>query len=127
MKWRGISEQAEQPLSGTLRERLLEIDVNARRYVRPENQQTVDDFVAWLVRADHPKHALQEGALAPEFTLPDHDGQPVDSRELLADGRLIVVFFRGRWCPYCVTTLEAWNTALPQLEATGAQLVAISP
>jgi peroxiredoxin len=37
------------------------------------------------------------------------------------------VFYRGRWCPYDVTTLETWNQWLPQIEAEGANIVAISP
>jgi peroxiredoxin len=36
-------------------------------------------------------------------------------------------FYRGQWCPYCHLALCAYQQALPQLEAGGATLVAISP
>jgi len=40
---------------------------------------------------------------------------------------LVICFFRGRWCPFCVGQLEAMNLILPQIEQAGATLVAISP
>jgi peroxiredoxin len=38
-----------------------------------------------------------------------------------------VTFYRGGWCPYCNLELRAYQPALPQIEAAGARLVAISP
>jgi peroxiredoxin len=40
---------------------------------------------------------LKVGDRAPEFTLPNATGAPVDSRQLLAAGPLVVTFYRGRW------------------------------
>ena len=40
---------------------------------------------------------------------------------------MIVNFFRGRWCPYCVTELETWRDLYPVIREKGALLVAISP
>ena len=53
--------------------------------------------------------------------------KPVGSADLLALGPLVINFFRGRWCPYCVTELETWRDLHPQLRERGALLVAISP
>jgi peroxiredoxin len=39
----------------------------------------------------------------------------------------VIKFFRGRWCPYCVTELEAWRDLHGRLREAGALLVAISP
>jgi peroxiredoxin len=64
----------------------------------------------------------------PQFTLPDAlTGKPVHSADLLALGPLVVKFFRGRWCPYCVTELERWRDLHAEVRALGAFLVAISP
>jgi hypothetical protein len=41
--------------------------------------------------------ALKKGDRAPEFTLPDVNGNTVSSAELLRRGPLVVSFFRGRW------------------------------
>ena len=61
------------------------------------------------------------------FELQDHNGKIVSSEDLLAKGRLVVCFIRGRWCPFCVGQMEAMNLILPQIEEAGAAMVAISP
>jgi len=40
---------------------------------------------------------LKVGDRAPDFTLTNATGVPVDSRQLLAAGPLVVTFYRGRW------------------------------
>jgi len=72
--------------------------------------------------------AIRTGEQAPEFTLPDAlTGKPVSSTDLLALGPLVIKFFRGRWCPYCVTELEIWRDLHAEVRGTGAFLIAISP
>ena len=39
----------------------------------------------------------------------------------------MVSFYRGVWCPYCNMELQALQAALPDFQALGAGLVAISP
>jgi peroxiredoxin len=51
----------------------------------------------------------------------------VTSETLLGHGNAILCFFRGRWCPFDVAQLEAMNEVVPQIQAAGASLVAISP
>src|SRR5262249_50861989 len=59
-----------------------------------------------LVAAGAPGKALKAGDIAPEFTLPDPDGNPVSSKTLLAKGPLVLTFYRGVWCPYCNFDLQ---------------------
>ena len=63
----------------------------------------------------------------PDFTLPDVNNKPVSSKDLLAKGPLVVIFYRGGWCPYCNLQLHDIQKHLKALKATGAELVAISP
>ena len=70
---------------------------------------------------------LKVGAKIPDFTLQDHNKKPVTSSALLARGRLVVCFIRGRWCPFCVGQLEAMNFIVPQIREAGAELIAVSP
>jgi peroxiredoxin len=67
------------------------------------------------------------GATAPEFALKDATGKVVRSTDLLALGPLVLKFFRGRWCSYCVTELEAWRDLYGTLREHGAFLAAVSP
>jgi peroxiredoxin len=39
----------------------------------------------------------------------------------------VLTFYRGGWCPYCNLALRAYQRALPELHARGAELVAVSP
>ena len=71
--------------------------------------------------------AISVGAIAPEFRLPDVNGNPVSLADLLRRGPVVVTFYRGGWCPYCNIQLRAYQAVLREIAALGAQLVAISP
>ena len=78
-------------------------------------------------RADIVSRAVAVGDQAPAFTLPGVDGRSVSLHDLLAVGPVVVVFYRGGWCPYCNLQLRALQAALPSIEAAGGRLVAVSP
>ncbi|MGJ3246568.1 MAG: peroxiredoxin-like family protein [Elainellaceae cyanobacterium] len=69
----------------------------------------------------------REGDRLPAITLPNALGQPVCVQDLLARGPVVISFYRGEWCPYCNLELRALQQALPDIQAQGATLVAISP
>jgi peroxiredoxin len=97
------------------------------RYVPAETQAIHARAVASLKQQDLASKILPIGSTAPEFQLQDHDGKSVRSSDLLAKGRLVLCFIRGRWCPFCVGQMEAMNLVLPEIEQAGATLLAISP
>jgi peroxiredoxin len=70
---------------------------------------------------------LSVGDKAPDFELPDATGRQVRLTELLRDGPVVLVFYRGEWCPYCNLTLRTWQERLGDLTSAGGRLVAISP
>ncbi len=70
---------------------------------------------------------LQVGDTAPDFMLPGADGQDISLSGLLEKGPVILVFYRGEWCPYCNLTLAEWQSHLEEIETLNATLVAISP
>ena len=110
-----------------LQDQLDQITANTRSLVQPERLAITDQAVQQLLDAGTESRILPVGATAPSFALPDARGKQVRSEDLLAIGPLIVSFFRGRWCPYCMTELEAWQAAFPEVRSRGALLVAISP
>ncbi|OZI23072.1 alkyl hydroperoxide reductase [Bordetella genomosp. 9] len=71
--------------------------------------------------------ALKVGDRVPDFTLSNARGSAVSVASALARGSAIVTFYRGGWCPYCNLQLRAYQAFLPQFEALGASLMAISP
>jgi peroxiredoxin len=112
-----------RPLRGILAERKELI----AKYVPAETQAVHAAAVAELKAKHLAAGALAVGEKAPAFELSDHDGKIVSSAELLARGRVVMCFIRGRWCPFCVGQMEAMNLVLPQIEDAGAALVAVSP
>jgi peroxiredoxin len=75
-----------------------------------------------------PSNAVAPGDVLEEFTLPDANGADVSLSELVADGPLVLVFYRGGWCPFCNLALREYQAELvPQLGRYGATMAAISP
>lgn len=67
------------------------------------------------------------GAEAPDAELRNENGEEVSLASLYPQGPTIVVFYRGGWCTYCNQTLALWAEKLPEVEAAGARVVALSP
>jgi peroxiredoxin len=97
------------------------------KYVPAETQNIHAQAIAELKQRNLAANILPVGAKAPQFELPDHNGKVILSSDLLAHGRLVLCFIRGRWCPFCVGQMEAMNLVVPQIEQTGAMLTSISP
>lgn len=95
--------------------------------MQPERLQPVERAVGELFESGIEQRILPVGGVTPEFALRDHNGRKVRSADLLALGPLVIKFFRGRWCPYCMAELTAWRDAYSTVRARGALLVAISP
>jgi len=80
-----------------------------------------------LNRGHAAAQALAPGAALPEVLRPNAERQLVSSAELLDSGPLVVTFFRGDWCPFCILLLAALKKALPDVRDVGAMLVAMTP
>lgn len=110
-----------------LQDQLDEITSQTRNLVQPERLAVGERAIEELFRSGIEERMLPVGATAPPFALPDFSGKLVRSTDLLALGPLVINFFRGRWCPYCVTELESWRDLYPALRERGALVVGISP
>ncbi len=80
-----------------------------------------------LVKSGIAQAALKVGDRFPAFELPSAGGEKLKSVDLLAEGSIIVSFYRGGWCPYCNLELNAYQRILPKIREAGARLIAISP
>lgn len=66
------------------------------------------------------------GEPAPDATVQDAEGQPVQLRDLVEDGPVMLVFYRGGWCPFCNYQIHQLTEAYPQYRERGVIPVAIS-
>ena len=73
-------------------------------------------------------HALKKGNIAPDFSLISTKKQKVNLYELLNTKPVIISFFRGSWCPFCVKELQHFQNNLKQLQqVSNVHFIAISP
>ena len=127
MKWRSLEESTTGADTRTLGEVFAQRKELIAKYVPAETQAIHARVIAGLKENRLAENILPVGSRASAFELRDHDNKVVSSADLLSQTRLVICFFRGRWCPFCVGQLEAMNLILPRIELAGASLLAISP
>lgn len=67
------------------------------------------------------------GDTVPDFSAINQDGELLSLHELLKNGPVVVIFYRGHWCPVCNRHLEELEKNLTSIYDKGAQLIAVSP
>jgi len=111
----------------SLKQELQELAETVRSRRTAEAQAGIDRLFDALRRAELDKNCLQVGETAPDFELPDADGRLVSLDQALAQGPVVIAFYRGGWCPFCNLALRGLQRALPEIESLRASLLAISP
>lgn len=84
-------------------------------------------FVDQLAKDDVAGDALKAGDPAPDFTLTNALGKEINLKQELANGPVILTWYRGGWCPYCNLALNFLQRHLHEFKSYGAQLLAITP
>jgi len=69
---------------------------------------------------------LQVGDAAPAGVLRDPETQTVALADLYAEQPVVLVFYRGGWCPFCNRDLKNWEEGVPEFREAGARVVAVS-
>jgi peroxiredoxin len=64
---------------------------------------------------------------APDFRARDQNQNEISLKELRKKGPVVLIFYRGNWCPYCSKYLKKLQDSLQFIKAKGAQLIAITP
>ena len=114
-------------MEGTLSEQ-LEAYAAAGREIFPAYGEAVDRLVARIHENGGGENAPRPGEAMPPFMLPDETGRLVSLKSLLAKGPVVVMFYRGHWCPYCRLNVRAVIQAMDRDQAhRAAQVVAIMP
>jgi peroxiredoxin len=70
---------------------------------------------------------LGNGDPAPDFALKDPHGRIHALRDYTARGPVLVVFYRGGWCPPCTLTLRAFEEIASDVRSAGGSILAMSP
>lgn len=70
---------------------------------------------------------LKLGDKAPKFKGLDQNGNTQDLDALLEKGKVLLVFYRGQWCPLCAKHLSAFEDDLYKLKEKNITAIAVTP
>lgn len=84
-------------------------------------------MVVQVAAAQEAPEGLFIASKAPDFKATDQNGKEIRLKDLLKEGKVVLVFYRGQWCPYCNKELSRLQDSLQMIKDKGATLVAVSP
>ncbi|PKQ60922.1 hypothetical protein BZG02_17390 [Labilibaculum filiforme] len=84
-------------------------------------------LISFISFGQKEQSSIVAGQKAPMFKAIDQNGKTIISDEILENEQLIVVFYRGQWCPLCNKHLSHLQDHINDFKQAGARLVAISP
>ena len=125
-----INLKQQTPFSGTFNLVNLSILLAAIIFLGPacdKPEQALEDIVSMADTVEQLPlgEGLAVGATAPEFLLPDADGN-THSLSDYSGQKLVIVFYRfGTW-GFCQTQLGELQTGYEDIKAQGAEIIAIS-
>lgn len=70
---------------------------------------------------------LKAGDMAPDFTAKDQDGNTLSLKERLKEGPVVILFYRGQWCPHCNKQLSHFADSLQLLRDKKVTVLAVTP
>jgi peroxiredoxin len=111
----------------TLSDQLVETAEQSREKIPADARSIMNKATQDLQATGIEGRVLQNGQKAPSFILKNHLNNDRSLETMLADGPVVVSFYRGGWWPYCNLELVALQRSLLEIEALGAKLVTITP
>lgn len=108
---------------------ITNLNAELRRLTRSIDlpDEVVETIAHSILLASHHVSGLKIGDRAPDFELPNQRGERVTLGARLERGPVVVCFFRGEWCPYCMLEMQALRAMCPLVTTRRASLICIHP
>jgi peroxiredoxin len=84
-------------------------------------------FTSSFLYAQEKPEGLFINSKAPDFKAIDQYGNEIRLKDVLKDSAVVLIFYRGQWCPYCNKQLKKLEDSLQLIKEKGARLIAITP
>ena len=84
-------------------------------------------LIANLAIAQNYPKGLATGENAPDFYAQDQYHKKIELHAALKKGPVVLLFYRGQWCPYCNKELARLQDSLSLITSKGATVLAITP
>ncbi len=92
-----------------------------------EARRTYAQGIETVRATDIEKSARQVGDAAIDAQLSGWDGKSVQLSSLWQEGPIVLMWYRGGWCPYCNIQLRAMQQSMDNIDDAGAKLVVLTP
>src|SRR5687767_11947064 len=83
--------------------------------------------LSFFVEAQEKPEGLFINSKAPDFKATDQYGHEIRLKDILKDSLVVLIFYRGQWCPYCNKQLKKIEDSLQLISDRGAKLIAVTP
>lgn len=110
-----------------LNQRIRDTIQKFRGQLPPDLTALIEQGAGEISALDIIERALKPGDKAPAFSLKNQNGEQKNLSEYLAQGPVVLTFYRGAWCPFCNLQLKEYNDRLDEITGAGATLIAITP
>lgn len=110
-----------------LEQQINELNENLAKQLPTEVLEVFGKSIQDLKAKNMEDSSISVGDKFPDFSLPNTSDKTVALKELLQNGKVIIAFFRGSWCPYCNLELKALQDNLKQIIGKNVTLIAVSP
>ncbi|RPD98864.1 AhpC/TSA family protein [Aureibaculum marinum] len=117
------TDSIERPLENELNNRKL----NFEKTASVEKKRIYAEGLEKVKENNIVGNALQVGDTAIDFTLQNASGKNVTLYNELKKGPVILMWYRGGWCPYCNMTLHYMQESLSEFKKYNANLLALTP
>ena len=84
-------------------------------------------FSAYSVSSQVNNEHLEVGDIAPEITGVDQNGKIINSTDILKNNKILMVFYRGNWCPHCKKHLGSLQEHLNEFKEKGVFVMVVTP
>jgi peroxiredoxin len=84
-------------------------------------------FLNTILLAQEKPEGLFINSKAPDFKANDQYGNEIRLKDVLKDSLVVLIFYRGQWCPYCNRQLKRLEDSLRLIKEKGARLIAVTP
>ncbi|AIM38382.1 alkyl hydroperoxide reductase [Sphingobacterium sp. ML3W] len=110
-----------------LRQQIEQLNESLAKQLPTEVLEVFGKSIQDLKSINMEENSISIGERFPDFGLSNTNNEIVELKELLKNGKVIVAFFRGSWCPYCNLELNALQENPRKITDRKATLVTISP
>ncbi|MFK5959716.1 MAG: peroxiredoxin family protein [Lutibacter sp.] len=101
-------------------------EIKEVKTIKPLETAKNIDYAVFGMNSEYLPKGLKVGSLAPQITMTTDENEIVKLKDFYKNQPLVIIFYRGYWCPVCNKHLSEFAVRAKEIENRGAKLIAIS-